>query len=114
MFNYHAANNAFTILRAMHGEKVPARSVYVPAEMDNLYSGLNCNQIKVANLTPLPSGKSLYEHFLQFAWERVVDMKFRVLLDISFALDAFLFGALIVHIKHWLTVEVITEARSGW
>ena len=72
MFNYHAANNAFTILRAMHGEKVPARSVYVPAEMDNLYSGLNCNQIKVANLTPLPSGKSLYEHFLQFAWERVV------------------------------------------
>ena len=23
-------------------------------------------------------------------------------------------GALIVHIKHWLTVEVIMEARSGW
>ena len=37
----------------------------------------------------------------------------RVLLDITFALNAFLFGEFIVHIKHWLTVEVIMEARSG-
>ena len=36
----------------------------------------------------------------------------RVLLDITFALIAFLFGEFIVHIKHWLTVEVIMEART--
>ena len=37
----------------------------------------------------------------------------RVLLDITFALNAFLFGEFIVHIKHWLTVEAIMEARNG-
>jgi len=47
MFNYHAESNAFTILRAMHRETVPARSIHVPAEMDGLYSSLDCDQIKV-------------------------------------------------------------------
>jgi len=47
MFNYHAESNAFTILRAMHRETVPARSVHVPPEMDSLYSSLDCDQIKV-------------------------------------------------------------------
>eukprot|EP00092_Neocalanus_flemingeri_P022378 GFUD01024271.1.p1 GENE.GFUD01024271.1~~GFUD01024271.1.p1 ORF type:complete len:615 (+),score=218.57 GFUD01024271.1:159-2003(+) len=47
MFNFHAESNAFTILRCMHRETVPARSVQVPAEMDSLYNSLDCDQVKV-------------------------------------------------------------------
>jgi len=47
MFNFHAESNAFTILRAMHRETVPARSVHVPVEIDSLYSSLDCDQVKV-------------------------------------------------------------------
>eukprot|EP00090_Calanus_glacialis_P017368 TRINITY_DN27057_c0_g1_i5.p1 TRINITY_DN27057_c0_g1~~TRINITY_DN27057_c0_g1_i5.p1 ORF type:complete len:416 (+),score=147.86 TRINITY_DN27057_c0_g1_i5:140-1387(+) len=47
MFNYHAESNAFTILRAMHRETVPARSVHVPGEMDSLYTSLDTDQIKL-------------------------------------------------------------------
>jgi len=47
MFNYHAESNAFTILRAMHRETVPARSVHVPDEIDELYSNLDSEQVKV-------------------------------------------------------------------
>jgi len=49
MFNYHAESNAFTILRAMHRETVPARSVHVPDEIDSLYSSLDSDQIKVSS-----------------------------------------------------------------
>jgi len=48
MFNYHAESNAFTILRAMHRETVPARSVHVPDEVDDLYTTLDNDQSKVS------------------------------------------------------------------
>jgi len=48
MFNYHAESNAFTILRAMHRETVPARSVDVPDEVDELYTTLDSDQLKVS------------------------------------------------------------------
>jgi len=48
MFNYHAESNAFTILRAMHRETAPARSVHVPDEVDELYTTLDSDQLKVS------------------------------------------------------------------
>lgn len=39
MFNYHAESNAFTILRAMQREIVPARSVSLPAELRGSLAG---------------------------------------------------------------------------
>jgi len=47
MFNYHAESNAFTILRAMHRETVPTRSMSIPAEMDSLYQQLDTDKARV-------------------------------------------------------------------
>jgi len=47
MFNYHAASNAFTILRAMHRETVPTRSMSIPSDMDCLYRQLDTDKARV-------------------------------------------------------------------
>jgi len=47
MFNYHAESNAFIILRAMHRETVPARSMSIPSDMDSLYQLLDTDKAKV-------------------------------------------------------------------
>jgi len=47
MFNYHAESNAYTILRAMHRETVPSRSINIPDEMKGLYNCLDDQQIRI-------------------------------------------------------------------
>lgn len=47
MFNYHAESNAFTILRAMHRETVPAQSTSIPSDMDSLCQMLDCDKASV-------------------------------------------------------------------
>merc|ERR1719431_1557073 len=48
MFNYHAESNAFTILRAMHRETVPAQSTSIPPDMESLCQMLDCDKATVA------------------------------------------------------------------
>ena len=47
MFNYHAESNAFTILRAMHRETVPARSMTVPGEVGDLVQMLDTDKVQL-------------------------------------------------------------------
>jgi len=47
MFNYDAESNAFSILRAMHRETVPARNIKVAADVDPLYKSLDINKVRV-------------------------------------------------------------------
>jgi len=47
MFNYHAESNAFTILRAMHRETVPARNINISSDVDSLYQSLDANKARV-------------------------------------------------------------------
>lgn len=60
MFNYHAESNAFTILRAMQREIVPARNVSLPAQLSGLAG-------PVGEMLQVPAHPNIVEMLTVFA-----------------------------------------------